>query len=263
MKDITDTNQQYKRWYACVYDKTFQETDDIEFLLKIIGSEPKNVLEVCCGTGRILVPLAKEGHYVTGFDIDEYMMERIPGKTNGLKNINYFKADAIADDWGKNYDVVVLACNIMMNIITEENIKEPQKVFIEKAANALKIGGYVYMDFGLFEENEDDNKSESPEWVIFEGYDDKGINGKFIMCAGSSYNKNTQMSYGNRRIELFSGNGEKNAYEYSFNKRIPKLDETKKWLNENNFTIEQIYGNYNREPINEKSKRVIIYARKG
>jgi hypothetical protein len=36
----------------------------------------------------------------------------------------------------------------------------------------------------------------------------------------------------------------------------------KAWLKENNFIIEEMYGNYKQEPISEKTNRAIIYAKK-
>ena len=258
-----DLNEVRKHWYACVYDKTFSESDsDVDFLIDIIGKEPKNILEVCCGTGRILVPLANAKHKVTGFDIDDFMMERILEKSVGMDNINFFNADAVKDDWGTGYDVVVLACNIMMNIIANENDEKPQQVFIEKAAKALKTGGYIYLDFNIFNDTDELIEPNSSEWVIFEGTDDRNIYGKFIMSAGGYYDINKQMNYGKRKIELVLPNGEKNVHEYDFNKRIPKLNETIEWLNDNNMKIEQIYGNYAKDPITEKTNKVIIYARK-
>ncbi|MCL2519206.1 MAG: class I SAM-dependent methyltransferase, partial [Oscillospiraceae bacterium] len=56
------------KWVADMYDQKVTETNDVEFLLSVIGQESKKILEVCCGSGRILVPLARAGHDVTGFD---------------------------------------------------------------------------------------------------------------------------------------------------------------------------------------------------
>ena len=258
-----DFSEARKHWYACVYDKTFSDSDsDVDFLIDIIGKEPKNILEVCCGTGRILVPLAKAKHKVTGLDMDEYMMERISEKATKMENINYFKTDALKGDWGSGYDVVVLACNIMMNIIADESNEIPQKIFIEKASKALRTGGNIYLDFNIHDDSDESKEPNNSEWVIFEGTDDRNIYGKFIMCAGGYYDKNKQMSYCNRKIELLFPDGEKNVYEYAFNKRMPKLKETIEWLNEYNLEIEQIYGNYEKGSISEKPEKVIIYAKK-
>ncbi len=63
-----------------MYDREETGTQDSAFLLSLIGNSPKRILEIACGTGRILIPLAKAGHYVTGLDLDEAMLERIPLK---------------------------------------------------------------------------------------------------------------------------------------------------------------------------------------
>jgi SAM-dependent methyltransferase len=257
-----DINETRKHWYAYIYDQEVTETDDIEFLLKIIGEKPQNILEACCGTGRILVPLAKVGHNVTGFDIDEYMIERISKKIVGMNNIKHYKLDAIKEDWGSDYDIVVLAGNVMMNIETTGNYENAQRIFIKNAGKALKVGGHIYLDFDLHSNPEDIFGPSQEERVVFEGHDDKGIYGKYIICKGGGYNKDTQMSLGKRKIELVLKNGEKNIYEYDSNKRIPQLNEIRKWLNENNFEIEQEYGNNNKDPISDKTHRATIYAKK-
>ena len=251
-----------KHWYAYIYDQEVTETDDIDFLLEIIGKEPKNVLEACCGTGRILVSVAKAGHKASGFDIDEYMLERIPAKTIGINNINYYKMDATGNGWGSDYDAVILAGNVMMNIETNENYEDAQREFIKRAGQALKTGGYIYLDFDLHSEPENVFGSIPEERIVFEGCDDKDVYGKYIICKGGSYDKDTQMAFGRRKLELVFQNGEKDIYEYDSKKRIPKLGEIKEWLKENNFKIEQEYGNRNKEPISNKTHRAILYAKK-
>jgi SAM-dependent methyltransferase len=258
--DIIETR---KHWYAYIYDQELTETDDIDFLLDIIGKEPKNILEACCGTGRILVPIAKAGHKATGFDIDEFVVARISKKVIGMDNVKYFQLDALENNWGNNYDVVVLAGNVMMNIETDGDYEYAQKIFIKRASDALKSGGYIYLDFDLH--NSPENIFGEPileERVVFEGYDDKGIYGKYIICKGGRYDIATQMAYGKRKIELLLQNGEKDVYEYNSNKRIPKLIEVKEWLKANNFEIEQEYGNRDKEPISSKTHRATIYAKK-
>ncbi|NLM44365.1 MAG: class I SAM-dependent methyltransferase [Clostridiales bacterium] len=59
----------------------------MEFALSVIGSEPKRILEIACGSGRILVPLAKVGHNVTGLDFDKYMLSKIESKSVRMDNI--------------------------------------------------------------------------------------------------------------------------------------------------------------------------------
>lgn len=255
-----DINKIKDHWYASIYDQQENQTDDVELMLSILGNEPKNILEVCCGGGRILVPLAQAGHHVVGFDMDEDMMSMIPEKIAGLSNIKFYKADAINSDWGDNYDVVILAGNILINIVTDMDYKEAQQVFIQKAADALKIGGYVYLDFSLFAQPENYFNS-TRDRVHFEGYDDTGVYGKYIGCGGS-YDINTQMTNGKSRTEITLPSGETHVFEKKSAKHIPTLQNVHDWLANSGFTIEQEYGDYAKNAISETTRRAIIYARK-
>ncbi|MCL2540220.1 MAG: methyltransferase domain-containing protein [Firmicutes bacterium] len=136
-------------WYADVYDQTETQSYDVDLMLKILseGGVNKQVLEVACGSGRLLVPLAKAGFNATGIDFSDGMLARIGPKAKDLTNISWRKCDAVHESWGSNFDVVILAGNLMINIESDMNQKEAQKLFITKAYNSLKPGGHVYLDF--------------------------------------------------------------------------------------------------------------------
>lgn len=114
------------KWIADMYDQHVTDTNDVKFALSVIGSEPKRILEIACGSGRILVPMAKVGYNVTGLDFDEYIMSKIALKVVGMDNITWRKADVISDDWGIGFDVVVLAGNFLFNIITDMEYDKAQ-----------------------------------------------------------------------------------------------------------------------------------------
>ena len=73
------------KWNSEKYDCNEVEMDDVEFALSIIRKVPQKILEIACGSGRFLVPMAKAGHKVVGLDFDKHMLNRIEAKiTNGL-----------------------------------------------------------------------------------------------------------------------------------------------------------------------------------
>ncbi|HIR56149.1 MAG TPA: class I SAM-dependent methyltransferase, partial [Candidatus Gallacutalibacter pullicola] len=72
------------KWIADMYDYNETDITDVEFALSVIGTNPKRILEIACGSGRILVPLGKAGHLVTGLDFDEYMLSKISKKSKGM-----------------------------------------------------------------------------------------------------------------------------------------------------------------------------------
>ena len=258
-----DIEQLSNAWYASIYDQEETGTEDVALILELIGPQAQKVLEICCGTGRILVPLAKAGHDATGLDFDAAMMARIPEKSDGLDKLRYVQADALAADWGNDFDVVVIAGNALMNIVTSGDYEAAQRQFIEKARAALKTGGHLLLDFNLFENPaEIFGLPETQERAIFEGTDERGIYGKFSLCAGEQYDPQSQMVTGKRRLDLILPSGQKFSKESQSVKRIPTLADVSGWLVENHFETEQIYGAYDKSPISAQTNRAIIYAKK-
>lgn len=103
-----------------MYDLNETYTDDAKFALMLMGTTPKKVLEIACGSGRFMVNVAKAGHDVTGLDFDEYMLERIAHKITNEK-MKWHKADM--------------------------NYEQAQKLMIQKSADALTVGGHIFVDY--------------------------------------------------------------------------------------------------------------------
>ncbi len=237
---LTPEQEEIKgHWYAYIYEQQVIQAEEVEFMQKTIGSEPRNVLEVACGGGRILAPLAKAGHTVTGFDIDKYMLERCKMKIAGMDNASCHYANALLDDWGSGYDAVVLAGNILINIVTDADYAEAQQLFIQKAAAALKQGGHLHLDFGCHKRT---NPVSDGEWTVFEGVDDRGTYGKFIVVGGEYDVISQRDKRSSRRYEITPASG--NTFTYSFEnlKHYPTLAQAHAWLADAGFAIERECG---------------------
>ena len=245
-------------WSADMYEIDETGTEDVEFLLACLGTTPKLILEIACGSGRVLVPLAKAGHTVVGLDMDEAMLGKIPAKAKGLDNIIWRTGDAITDDWGTGYDVVVIAGNFLMNIVSEEGPEQAQQILLEKAKHALKSGGMLYIDY---------NHTFYPEqWyvhpgerVIWEGTDSQVTSGRMLLC-DSTYDAATGLICSTRRYELQTATGEKIRKEQPSVKHYVSLEQIHTWLSEEGFRIEKEYGDYAGNPIGEATGRAIICA---
>lgn len=225
-------------------------------------NEINNILEVACGSGRISVPLAKAGYNVTGFDSDEYMLLGCYRHMKDLKNLNCYKADALKEDWGKDYDVVVIAANFLINIESECDYAEAQAQIIAKAAKALKKGGHLYLDFAMhFDPATVFNSKRESNY--FSGTDDMGTTGKTVSY-GSVYNPVTQICTGANHFELRANNGEPIIYSKLWYKHIPTLTQVYEWLQNSGLTIEETYENFTDNPVShpiaQSTFRVTIWA---
>ena len=252
-----------KYWWGCVYDQYYgKDDDDVELILELIGETPQNIFEVCCGTGRVLVPLAKAGHDVTGMDADEGMLARLPAKAEGLPNLQYSLADALTTGWGGGYDVVVLACNTLMNIEHRDDDKAAQQLFIQKAADVLKPGGHFFVAYDVYPDPENTFVGESKLTAgRYAGTDDTGVSGHGFGCGGL-YNPVTQIAVWNNHLELTLPGGEKRIFPGYGHKYICTRDEVHGWLKDSGFVVEEEFGGCDRRPFAGGPGWDIIWAKK-
>ncbi|WP_151735230.1 class I SAM-dependent methyltransferase ['Paenibacillus yunnanensis' Narsing Rao et al. 2020] len=256
-------NQIYykKHWYAEIYEQQENQTDDVEFILKAFGGQRLKVLEVCCGGGRIAVPLAEAGHQVTGFDADEEMLKRLCARAKTLDNLACYQADAVQADWGSGFEAVILAGNIMINIETEMDYREAQRLFLRKAAACLVPGGMLLLDFNLFADPVS-AFTRRGERVQFEGTDSLGTYGR-LTGLDSVYDPDSQVVSGRSRTEMQFINGERYEAERSWSKHIPTLVQVEGWLEDAGFKVLTVYGDYADNPVSNGTYRAVILARRG
>ena len=144
-------------------------------------------------------------------------------------------------------------------------LPKAQELLVKKAASALAPGGHIFIEYQLgghritqvepFSTDDRDN-------VVWDGTDSDGNHGKMILLAGS-YNANTRLSSFTRRFELNLKNSEIIQQDILCHKHFAPLNLLHDWLADAGFIIEQEYSDTRRNPVDENSKGVIIYARKG
>ena len=73
---MNDPFEDYRGLAAEVYDAIWsEEVDDVPFLLWLLGTPAGRLLELGCGTGRVLLPLLKHGWRGEGVDASEVMLD--------------------------------------------------------------------------------------------------------------------------------------------------------------------------------------------
>lgn len=247
------------QWNADMYDLNETYTDDVELALMLMGTTPKKVLEIACGSGRFLVPVAKAGHDVTGLDFDEYMLERIAHKITNEK-IKWHKADVIYDDWGTGFDVVTLGANFLFNIVSDMDYEQAQKLMVQKSADALAVGGHIFVDYVCPQYPEIWFHNPNPN-IIWEGTDSHGNFGKMALL-DNTYDTESGIARFIRRFDMILADGSTLVQEIPSEKHFATLDQIHKWLEEAGFVIEQECGDYQGNLISEITNRAIIWARK-
>lgn len=248
------------KWNSEMYDCNETDTNDVEFALSVIGVESKRILEIACGSGRFLVPMANAGHNVTGLDFDEHMLNRIATKTASTQNIHWHKSDVINDEWETGFDVVLLVANFLSNIVSDMDYEQAQELMIKKSADALVSGGYVLIDYAYTFYPEKWFNNPNPN-IVWQGTDSEGNSGKMVLL-NNTYDRETGIAKCIRRFEMTLADGSNLIQEIPTEKHFATIEQVREWLKRAGFVIENEWGDYSGNPISEKTNRAIIWARK-
>jgi SAM-dependent methyltransferase len=106
--------------------------EDLKFWVDLARSRPGPVLELGCGTGRVLFYLKRKGIPVYGIDIDRRMLAYLLSRSkSGLEGIPpVFQADMTAFHLDLRFSIVILPCNTfstldqIQRVATLERVKE-------------------------------------------------------------------------------------------------------------------------------------------
>lgn len=248
------------KWNSEMYDFEETETYDVEFALAVIGAEPKRILEIACGSGRFLVPMANAGHNITGLDFDEHMLKRIAAKISSTQNVRWKKSDVINDEWETGFDVVLLAANFLFNIVSDMDYKQAQELMIKKSADALVSGGHVLVDYGYTLHPEKWFNNPSPN-LVWQGTDSEGNFGRMILY-NNTYDTETGIAKCIRRFEMTLADGSALVEEIPTEKHFVTIEQIHEWLEQYGFVVENEWGDYSGNSISENTNRAIIWAKK-
>lgn len=249
-------------WYqagahaAEYYDCIETGTDDIQFIReRIEGLDPLRILEPFCGTGRILIPLAADGHELVGLDRSKAMLGRARTKIAQLpdevqRRITLIEADVTTDKWPAGFDVVILGGNWPYELPTPEI----QEACIESAAAVLKPGGYLFHD------------SDHMEGELDESWREPGIRQNSFPTAtcedGTRLESTTETIWHDAPRRLWRArrttavtfpDGKTVRKEYIQQKHPVSQAEIRGWLEKHGFTIEWA---------NETGGRITYWARR-
>ncbi|MBC8421503.1 class I SAM-dependent methyltransferase [bacterium] len=121
-----------------------QSAVQIQSILTLLGDDSKDVLDIGCGSGRLLIPLAVAGHRVVGIDSDSNAIQ------TATKNLHDAEIDAtcIEGDFfhelplDEQVDVIVCCGHTFMLLHDVDQALEALTLF----KKSLRKGGMVIID---------------------------------------------------------------------------------------------------------------------
>lgn len=125
---------------------------DAHFYVEEAMRAEGRVLELACGTGRILIPTAEAGVEITGVDLSPAMLELARGKIARLPDevisrISLIKGDMTSFELDQRYDLITIPGNSFCLLIDTE----AQRACLRRVHDHLEQGGRLV--FSIFDPN--------------------------------------------------------------------------------------------------------------
>lgn len=246
--------------YAAIaeyYDLEHDEFDeDIGFYLNMCLMIGGPVLELGCGSGRILKPLLGAGLKTTGLDSSRAMLDRARARLvskrerAGLTLDERSMADANQAPGGP-FGVVILGLNGLLHATTSTE----QRALLKTAQSALKPGGQLLIDVANPAALRDFNAE-----VLHEG--------SWSTATGSRVEKfsTRRMSPAAQEIDVAlwydvaSADGSIRRTHTAFTQRFVHRSELELMLELAGFSSWNLYGGYELEPFADDSERIVVVA---
>ena len=115
---------------ANIYDGMNTNMDDLQFYRRWLPeNKDASILELCCGTGRLTIPIAQEGFHITGVDITPSMLEQAKRSAHEAKvEIDFIQGDMRSLDLDTSFDLIFIPFNSIHHLYTNDDLFQCLKV---------------------------------------------------------------------------------------------------------------------------------------
>jgi len=247
-------------YYDLIHD---QLTEDLDFVLLLAEECGGSILELGCGTGRLLLPLVRARHSVTGVDSEQAMLDRALQRLNQETPEVRQRATLLLDDMRNlslsekngDYKLAVFSYNTLLHFQAGEIVQ-----ILRSVAGYLSTEGYFYIDMANPYIIEEDSYKDYP---VLENRFSNQTTGETIVqmshsqldsaaqCLHTTWYFDRQMKSG----QLLAPVSVEMDYWYHFPHQMELL------VRQSGLRLENIFGDYDRSEFNEQSERLLILAR--
>jgi len=248
-------------WIAEVYDFAYAPEGDRDtvFWLALAEDSGGSVLELACGTGRVLLPLAREGYETTGLDISPRMLAVADRKLEQEEarvgaRVRLVKADMRNFALGEQFGLILVPYRSFQALLERAD----QRSCLRCCASHLKPGGLLAID--VFSPKL--SLLSTPGTVRFED-EHKGPDGAVIReMSSAQYDLANQRLVWRPRYQCTAAEGAVTVHQCVLPLRYFFRFEMEWMLEACGFEIEALYGDFDRSPFTADSPEIIFVARR-
>ena len=247
-------------YYDAEYADSRMLQQDVPFFLDHLPRRPKDVLELCVGTARAAIPIARAGHRVVGVDYDADLLAigRRKRDAAGLtdRQLDLRPGDALDLDLGRRFDWVCLLFNTLLVFTT---LAEQDQLLGSVVRRHLKPNGRFWLD--VF--NPDLARLAVPRSTDLQPhvFHVPALGRTVTSTTDLQVDGTTQVQRVTFHYTWFDAAGRRRRERNRFTLTWLFPRELRLLLERNGLVIEHLYGNYDGSPVTDASPRLIACCR--
>lgn len=246
--------------YARFYDLDLGDQDEDLFLIEQFAARCGSpILELACGTGRVLIPLARQGYEVTGVDISPAMLEvaRRKAAAEGLtERVSLVEQDMRQLALDRRFQLVFVAVNSFMHLLTAED----QLTTLARIRQHLQPNGLLLLD--LFNPDLSRLLDFQGQVILDKVMIDPETGHRLVKFRSERADLGRQIIDVTYMVDELDDEGRLRRTLFPFTIRYLFASELELLLQSAGFQIEAIYGSYDLDPFTSDSERIIAVAQR-
>ncbi len=247
----------WAEWYDIFYSAA--DPGDIEFYHGLCRASGGPVLEIGVGTGRIALPLAREGMEIVGIDLNEPMLKVAQRKALEAAplsgSLKLIQADMRKFDLKRQFPVVTIPARTLLLAITEED----QFHTLCCAASHLAPDGTLA--FNLFYPDPEMLADEPDEEFLLEVVE-KPDGGRYVLTAKNRFDTAEQLNHGVQIAEELDAAGEVlRREELEVVVRYLYPDQVTSLCERAGLEVVEMWGDFEGAEVTEESDEIVVTAR--
>jgi len=246
-------------------------TEDLDFWLELAEDHGDPILELGCGTGRVLLHLARRGHVITGIDNSPEMLARLESKgvqlpapgpqaqvnapTRARLDVSIVRADMKDFSTEKRFRLATMPFNTFMHLLTLED----QIAALTCIRKHLQPGAALALD--MPNPGEAYAAPAGEQGLTLERTFMDGESGSAVQQFSSvAVDRAAQLAHITWLYDSVAPDGAVRRAIVPLTLRYTFPGEMRLLLKKCGFTLAHLYGDYQRAPFADGSPRMIVVA---
>lgn len=246
--------------YAGFYDFDYAGVDDDLFMIRRFATRCGSpILEPACGTGRALLPLARDGHRLVGVDTSPAMLEVARGRLDqeGLGDqVNLLEQDMRALQLDRSFALAFVALNGFCHLLSIDD----QMAALTGVYQHLEPGGLLLLD--LLNPDLGQLLDSRDQLALDKIWTEPDTGHRVMKLRSQKVDLVAQIIHVTLLLDKMDGQGQVQRTVFPFAMRYLFRQELELLLRHAGFEVEAIYGSYDLDEFRPESERLIAVARR-